>query len=275
MSVKTVLITGATSGIGKEVAMQLGVAGCDLVLACRDVSAADRVAAEIAARAGGRKPAVLQVDTSSRRSIAEFGRAARERLARLDVLINNAGVNRPNRELTDDGIERTFATNVLGYHLVIRELDGLLRKSAPARIVNVASTFASNLDLDDLQFERRPYNNVKAYAQSKACNRLLTWALSRRLAGSGVTANAMAPGLIMTGLYRDMKFPMRTFIRVLSVFKGRTVEQGAGDLAWLATDPSVEGRTGLFWFERKETRCQFRGEADEEKLWATCERLSG
>jgi len=103
-----------------------------------------------------------------------------------------------------DGIELTFATNVLGYFLLTQELLGLLEKSAPARIVNVASTYASDLDLDDLQFDRRPFESFKAYAQSKACNRMLTWALARRLDGSGVVVNAMAPGLITeTGLYRN------------------------------------------------------------------------
>jgi len=107
-----------------------------------------------------------------------------------------------HRRQSADGIELTLATNVLGYHLLTHELLEILKASAPARIVNVASTYAGNLDIDDLQFTRRPYNPVKAYQQSKACNRLLTWALARRLAGSGVTANAMAPGLVQTGLYR-------------------------------------------------------------------------
>ena len=116
--------------------------------------------------------------------------------------------------MTADGIERTFATNVLGYHRLTLGLLDLLKASAPSRIVNVASTYAGNLDLDDLQFERRPYVPVKAYQQSKACNRLLTWALARRLEGSRVTANAMAPGLVQTGLYRDTPLQLRLLLRV-------------------------------------------------------------
>jgi retinol dehydrogenase-13 len=203
MKDKVVIVTGPTSGIGKEIAAELAAAGADVVLACRDAAKADTTRAELAQRTGSEKLSVLHVDTSSQRSIREFSRSFKVAHSRLDVLVNNAGVNLRRRQLSEDRIEATFATNVLGYHLLTHELLHVLRASAPARIVNVASTYAGDLDLNDLQFERRPYVPIKAYRQSKACNRLLTWALARRLDRTGVTANAMAPGLVQTGLYRS------------------------------------------------------------------------
>jgi NAD(P)-dependent dehydrogenase (short-subunit alcohol dehydrogenase family) len=114
---------------------------------------------------------------------------------------------------------------------------------------------------------------VKAYQQSKACDRLLTWALARRLEGKGVTANAMAPGLVMTGLYRDTPRPVRMVLRVVSWVHGRSVEQGADTAVWLASSADVRGKTGGFYELRKEIPCQFRDETTEEQLWAACERM--
>jgi NAD(P)-dependent dehydrogenase (short-subunit alcohol dehydrogenase family) len=140
-----------------------------------------------------------------------------------------------------------------------------LRGSAPARIVNVASTFAGDLDLDDLQFERRPYQELQAYAQSKACNRLLTWALARRLAGTGVTANAMAPGFVpSTGLARGLSPDTQ---RAYAGRSGRTVQDGADTAVWLAASPDVDGVNGQFFYDRRERPCEFRNPATEEQLW--------
>jgi NAD(P)-dependent dehydrogenase (short-subunit alcohol dehydrogenase family) len=175
------------------------------------------------------------------------------------------------REKSMDGIELTFATNVLGYFLLTRELIDLLKASEPSRIVNVASQFASDLDLDDLQFERRSFDSVKAYAQSKACDRLFTWALVRRLKGTRVTANAMAPGLIVdTGLYRHSPPELVESLRKRS---GRTIAQGADTAVWLATSLDVEGVSGEFFYDREKIPCEFRNTKSEEKLWQICESL--
>jgi NAD(P)-dependent dehydrogenase (short-subunit alcohol dehydrogenase family) len=171
-----------------------------------------------------------------------------------------------------DGIELTFATNVLGYFLLTNELLDALKRSAPARIVNVASTYASDLDLDDLQFERRPFESFRAYAQSKACDRLLTWAFARRLDGSGVTVNAMTPGLITeTGLYRNAAPELIT--RLTQYSGGRTSAQGADSAVWLASSDEVEGVSGKFFEEHEERPCEFRNKKAEEKLWGICEGL--
>ena len=275
MAGKRVIVTGPTSGFGKEIAVQLASLGAELVLACRDLERGEKTAAEIAKRTGAKNCAVMRLDASDQRSVREFARQYRKRVPRLDVLVNNAGINRSVRQASADGIELTFATNVLGYFMLTRELLDLLRASAPARIVNVASTYAMDLDLTDLQFERRAYEGRKAYAQSKACDRMLTWAFARRLEGSGVTANAMAPGLVVrTGLYRDTSPAAMRFMRVLGLFIGRSVAQGADTAIWLASSPEVEGVSNRFFELRKVVPCKFRNTEAEEKLWSICEGLT-
>lgn len=273
MKGKRVLITGPTSGIGKEIARQLAAMDAELILACRDIERGRMTAKEIS-HGNDSKITVMQVDTSSQQSIRDLAVQVRKKYRRLDVLINNAGGNRGTLPKVNsvDGIELTFATNVLGYFLLTQELLSLLKKSAPARIVNVASTYASDLDLNDLQFERCRFESFKAYAQSKACNRMLTWALARRLEGSGVTANAMAPGLITeTGLYRNA--PKELMKRLHQYSGGRTSAQGADTTIWLASSPEVEGISGRFFEEREEVRCEFRNKGNEERLWNICEGL--
>jgi len=275
MKGKLAIVTGPTSGIGKEIATQLAAQGAEVVLACRDVAKGQATLEEIARRTGAKGVSVMHVDVASQASIREFGKAFRNTHSRLDVLVNNAGLNSRTRRQSAEGIELTLATNVLGYHLLTHEILEILKASAPARIVNVASTYAGNLDIDDLQFTKRPYSPVKAYQQSKACNRLLTWALARRLAGSGVTANAMAPGLVQTGLYRETPVPVRLLLRIIGLFHGRSVEQGADTAVWLASSPDVEGVSGKLFELRKEIPCQFRNAELEELLWAACDRLAG
>jgi NAD(P)-dependent dehydrogenase (short-subunit alcohol dehydrogenase family) len=275
MTGKRVIITGSTSGFGREIAIQLAMAGADLVLACRDLQRSEQTADEIVRRTGMKDCAVMHIDTSNLQSIREFAENFRKKYSKLNVLVNNAGIMQPKRRTSVDGIELTFATNVLGYFLLTQNLLNLLKASAPARIVNVASTYASDLDLDDLQFNRRAYDGQKAYKQSKACNRMLTWALARRLEGSGVTANAMAPGLVVkTGLYRNVPPAVRLLMQVLGLFFGRTVAQGADTAIWLACSPEVEGVSGQFFDQRKNVECKFRNTEAEEKLWKICEGLS-
>ncbi len=274
MKNKRVIITGPTSGVGKEIALGLAALGADLILACRDIKKGKTVASEITRKTGSTKLTVMHFDASSQESVREFAREFRRSYRRLDVLINNAAISRGTLPKTAsvDGIELTFATNVMGYFLLTNELLDVLKRSAPARIVNVASTFASDLDLNDLQFERRKFESFKAYAQSKACNRLLTWAFARRLKGSGVTINAMTPSLITeTGLYRNAEPELVT--RLTQYSGGRTSAQGADTAIWLASESDLEGVTNKFYEDREELECEFRNKADEEKLWKICEEL--
>lgn len=275
MANKRVLITGPTSGVGKEIATGLAALGAEVILGCRDIRKGKETAAEITSRTGSSKAVAMQVDTSSQASIRAFAQEFRRKYRRLHVLINNASGNRgtlPKIE-SADGIELTFATNVVGYFLLTEELLDVLKASAPSRIINVASAYASNLDLDDLQFDRRPFESFKAYAQSKACDRLLTWAQARRLKGAGVTANAMTPGLIMTGLYRNA--PTELVERLRGYSGGRTAADGADTAVWLASDPAMETVTNKFFENREEVKCEFRNRKDEEKLWKICMELAG
>jgi len=274
MKGKRVVITGPTSGLGKEIATELGKLGAELVLGCRDMQRGRQTAEEITDIAGQTSIDVMQIDTSSLQSVRDFAQRFREKYSRFDVLINNAGVNRAGqpRQNSVDGIELTFATNVLGYYLLTNELIECLKAGVPARIINVASSFTSDLDLDDVQFERRPYDGMKAYSQSKACDRLLTWAFARRLENSGVTANAMAPGLVpTTGLFRRM--PEETRLE-LAKRGNHSIAQGADTAVWLASSHEAACLNGKFFEQRKELECTFRNTAAEEKLWSICKGLT-
>ncbi len=234
-----------------------------------------QTATEITRLTGSSAVDVMHIDTSSQESIRSFVQEFRKKYRRLHVLINNASGNRGTlpKVKSVDGIELTFATNVVGYYLLTQGLLDVLKASAPSRIINVASAFASNLDLDDLQFDTRPFESFKAYAQSKACDRLLTWAMARRLKGTDITANAMTPGLITeTGLYRSAAPELVERLRGYS--GGRTSAQGADTAVWLASSPDVEGVTDKFFEDREEVKCEFRNKKDEEKLWKICAELT-
>ena len=269
---KRVVVTGATSGIGKQVATRLASLGAQVVLACRDRDRGMQVAADINATSAQQRAVVMTVDTADQRSISAFAEHYGDTYGSLDVLVNNAGVLLPTRNTSIDGIELTFATNVLGYHLVTTELLDALQAGAPARVVNVASTFAFEVDLDDLQFERRSYDGMSAYAQSKACDRMLTWAFARRLEAASVTVNAMAPGLVLdTGLYARLPDEAK---RDLAQYGSRSLAEGAETAVWLASSRELDGVTGKFFEQRTEIPCQFRDENAEERLWQTCEHLT-
>jgi len=275
MEDRTVIITGANRGLGLAITRGIARLGARVVMACRDVDRAEEAREAAAAETGNRDMEVMAVDLSSRESIRRFASEFKSRHPALHVLVNNAGIQIPEKRFSVDGVELVFATNVLGYHLLTRELLDLLEASRPSRIVNVASTFAGKLDLEDLQFERRPYNNIDAYKQSKQANRMLSWELARRLEGSGVTVNAMAPGLMMTDLYRENGRGMRLFMRMLHMMFGVSVEAGADTALWLAGSrgPEVEGVSGKFFEKRRELPCPFRDEAAQKALWEACETL--
>lgn len=274
MKGKRVIVTGPTSGVGREIAIQLAELGAEVILACRDIDKGNEVAKEIEQRTGSKNAVVMEIDTSSQESIRKFAREFKDKYDRLDVLINNASGNRGTLPKVNsvDGIELTFATNVVGYFLLSQDLLDLLKQSAPSRIINVASQYASDLDLNDLQFEHRKFESFRAYAQSKACDRMLTWALARRLEGTGVTANVMTPGLITeTELYRHAEPELVK--RLTQYSGGRTSAQGADTAVWLASDPGMENVSGKFFEDREEQECEFRNKKNEEKLWRICEEL--
>lgn len=270
----TMLLTGATSGIGRAMALALARPGTRLILASRDQAAGSTLADELARRPGV-SAEFRTVDLSNLASVRRLAEGVLRDVPRLEVLLNNAGCQSRTLRRTEEGHERVFATNVLGPFLLTAMLLPKLEASAPARIVNTASTFAGGLDLDDVDFQRRWYSPARSYRQTKQANRMWTRALARRLRGKHVTANAFAPGMVMTNIYGDLSWISRVALPVVSRLLRRTPEQGADTGVWLATSPDVAGVTGRFFERRREKRCQFTDEAQEEKLWALCERLCG
>jgi NAD(P)-dependent dehydrogenase (short-subunit alcohol dehydrogenase family) len=268
------VVTGASDGIGKEIARGLAEQGAHVILACRDASRAAAACDDITHTTGSRALEARLVDFAVPATIHTFADELLRAHPRVDVLVNNAGMWSRRRRTTGTGLELTWATNMLGYFLTTRLLLDRLRESAPARIVNVASNLAYGLDLDDLGFTRRAYDGVAAYAQSKQANRMWTWALARRLAGTGVTANAMHPGGVSTGIFRKGGGLAGWVAHVATAITGRSAKRGADTALWLATSPEVEGRTGLYFSDRTERRCEFRDESHEERLWSLCEEMS-
>ena len=269
------LITGANSGLGMEAASALADRGARVLLACRSTARGEAAREALLARHPGAALSVVPLDVTDPASVRSMAETVRREHGALHVLINNAGIQSQQRQLTPAGVERVFATNVLGYFLVAAALEPLLRESAPARLVNVASSFAGDLDLDDLYFERRRYKATAAYRQSKACNRMLTWAHARRLEGSGVTANASAPGMVLsTNIYADVPAVQKAVLKVVNRFVGQqTPAQGADTTAWLASSPEVAGITGGLFEERQRIPCEFADPVAEEQLWGICESL--
>ncbi|HXK09926.1 MAG TPA: SDR family oxidoreductase [Vicinamibacteria bacterium] len=273
LSGKTCLVTGASAGIGLATARELARLGGHVVMAVRNPDKGEKARRSVMA-ATGRDVEMAVVDLASQASIRAFARDFAARHPRLDVLVNNAGIWAGRRGLSPDGIELTWATNVLNYFLVTDLLLPTLKAAVRARVVNVASRLARDLDLSDVQFERRPYSGESAYAQSKQADRMLTWALARRLDGSGVTANALHPGFVATEIF-GKGGGLRGFgLSAYAKLSAKSPAEGADTVVWLAASPDVEGRSGLFWVDRQEHRCRFRDEAGEEALWALCRDMT-
>lgn len=274
MQTQTCLVTGANSGIGKETARALARLGYRVVMACRDPQRGETARQEIAQTTGNSEVELLIVDFALRASIRDFARAFLDSHRQLHVLVNNAGTWSSRRRESPDGIEQTWAVNVLGYFLTTELLLARLRESAPARIVNVASTYAGGLDLDDVEFRRRSYSGTAAYRQSKQADRMLTWALARRLEGSGITANAMHPGGVNTPLMAKGGGLLGMAGSAYAKLSGKSPEEGADTVVWLASSPDVEGRGGQFWIDRRSVPCRFRDPAAEERLWSLCASMT-
>jgi NAD(P)-dependent dehydrogenase (short-subunit alcohol dehydrogenase family) len=217
MDGKTCLITGATSGIGKETAFGLARLGARVVIVGRDPDRTRAAADWIRRETGSEQVSFLLADLSSQSEVRGLAREFKDKYSRLDVLVNNAGGIFTRRETTVDGFERTWALNHLAYFLFTQELLELLKASAPARIVNVASIMHTGglIDFGDLQGEKS-YSGIRAYSQSKLANVLFTYALARRLEGTGVTANCLHPGGVATGFGQNTFGALKLLMRLPS-----------------------------------------------------------
>ncbi len=275
LSGRTCVVTGASAGIGRATAHELARLGARVVLAVRNRQKGEKVLRAIARATGNTELEIATVDFARAQSIRAFARDLATRHPKIHVLVNNAGIWSNCRQLGPDGIELVWATNVLGYFLTTELLLSQLRAAGRARVVSVASRYAGGLDLTDVQFERRPWAGKSAYAQSKQANRMWTWALSRRLEGTGVTANALHPGFVSTEIFKKGGGVLAFTLAVVAKLRARRPAEGADTVVWLAASPEADGQSGLFWVDRHEHPCRFRDEVTEEELWRMCQRMSG
>ena len=273
MQGKVAIVTGANTGLGLETARGLLGQGARVVLACRDLVKAEAARAELVASTGSDEATVLRLDLASRDRITDFAARFEERFERLDVLVDNAGVWHRTRRKTVDGFEATFGVNHLGTFLVTHLLRPVLERSAPARVVVLTSSLyaGAELDWDDLEFKRRPYQGAVAYGQSKRLNLLFTLALARRLEGRGVTVNAVHPGVVTTELTREA--PRRG-----PPPRGQlTAAEGAAAVLALASSPTLAGVTGRYFEGVTEvspspSAVEFSA---QERLWALSMEVLG
>lgn len=279
MNGKTVVVTGANSGIGRATASALATLGARVVITGRDAEKTESAAASVRTQAGSDDVHTAVFDLGDLASVREGAADLLARFERIDVLVNNAGVVLTERRETVDGFEATFAVNHLGPFLLTDLLLDRLRESAPARIVNVASTAhrsaRQGIAFDDLQ-STRSYAGMRVYGQSKLANILFTTELARRLEGSGVTANSLHPGTVATGFAADGDASgiLAFGIKLIRPFI-LTSEQGARTSVYLASSPEVEGVTGRYFVKnraRQPSGAARDGEA-ARRLWEVSEEL--
>ncbi|HHZ69319.1 MAG TPA: SDR family NAD(P)-dependent oxidoreductase [Methylococcaceae bacterium] len=259
MSQQVFLVTGATGAIGKAIARQCAIDhNHTVVLACRNEEKAKSVINEIIQLTGNLNVFNALVDLSNYQEICQL---AERWSGPLHVLINNAATTPRRRQETRAGIELQMATNVLGYFWMVKAFTDILKDSGSAQIINVASYWAGDLDLNDLEFNNRPYNNNIAYRQSKQANRMLSVAFSDKLKAYRINVNACHPGDVNSTLSNNLGFGGY-----------ETPDQGAQTPVWLATRPYEQQSTGGYYEHMRAVPCLFgRGQEAIQKLFIRCE----
>ncbi len=274
---KVCLVTGATSGIGYVTARALAEMGATVVAVGRNREKGEAIVADIKRRSGSDTVAFMRADLSSQASIRALATTFTDQYDRLHVLVNNAGGIFATRETTVDGIEMTFALDHLAPFLLTELLLPTLKASAPARVVTVSSSAQAfgKINFDDLQGTKR-YSAWRAYNQAKLANVLFTYELARRLAGTGVTATCLHPGLVATGFAQNNGDLTQRLIKAGQVFMP-SPEKGARTSIYLASSPLVEGVTGRYFVAKKPKTSSRRSydEATARRLWEISEGLTG
>jgi len=275
---KRVLVTGATSGIGLEAARSLAKQGAKVVMVGRDAAKTARCLEEVRAAASGAEVTSLLCDFSRQAEVRRLADEVLRRFDRLDVLVNNAGTVFKDRTVTEDGIEATFAVNHLGYFLLTQLLLDRIVRSAPARIVNVASVGhrRGTMDFDDLGFERG-YQIMKAYGRSKLGNVLYTRLLAQKLAGTGVTVNSLHPGAVATNIWSGAPGWAQPLLWLMGKFAFISAEEGGQRIVQLVMSPELSGVTGQYFENGKpvDPAPLARDDAVARRLWQESERLTG
>jgi NAD(P)-dependent dehydrogenase (short-subunit alcohol dehydrogenase family) len=277
MKGKTIVATGATSGIGEAAVLELAGMGARILVVARDQGRADATMRKLEAKAPGLDHRLQLADLSNMAETRKVGAAIAASEPRVDVLINNAGALFSNRRVTPEGLELTCALNHMAYFVLTEALREKLVDSAPARVVSTSSTAhqGMSLDFDDLQ-SAKGYGGLKVYGRSKLANILFTRELARRLAGTGVTANCLHPGVVATrfgessGGFAGLVIP---FLRPFFIL----AERGADTIIYLASSPDVEKTTGQYFVKRKitEPSAAARDDAAAKRLWEASETLAG
>ncbi len=277
MEGKTCLITGGSDGIGYAAAREMARMGAAVVIVGRNDSKTAAAVERIIKETGNHEVHYMLADLSSQSDVRRLAHQVKQQISRLDVLVNNAGAIFLSNRRSVDGIEITFALNHLGYFLLTTLLLDLLKESTPARIVNVSSSShwsAGKFRLEDLP---KPGSNrgYRAYGRSKLCNILFTYELARRLEGSGVTVNALHPGLVRTGIARNNGLLGRVVNFFIGV-RGVDAVKGAETLNYLASSPEVEETTGKFFVDcRAVSSSALSYDAGlASDLWELSERLT-
>ena len=280
MAGRVCLVTGATSGIGEETALGLARLGATVVVAGRSAARCAATVDRIGRQTGsfpGRTVEFLLADLSSQKEVHNLAAEFKSRHDRLDVLVNNAGAIVLSRRKSVDGLELTFALNHLSYFVLTDLLLDVLVSSAPARIVNVSSSShrRTQINFDDLQKQLR-YTGFRAYAQSKLANVLFTYELARRLEGTGVTANALHPGLVATNFLTN-NGRLGHFLAFFMRIRGMSSAKGARTSIYLASSDEVEGVSGLY-FEKEKAVQSAPASYDQSaaaRLWKISAELTG
>jgi NAD(P)-dependent dehydrogenase (short-subunit alcohol dehydrogenase family) len=275
MEGKICLITGANSGIGKATAITLAKMRATVVMLCRSKERGEKAQQEIIQQTKNKNVDLLICDLASQDAIHKFVSNFKNKYQNLHVLINNAGVMLKKRNLSVDGFEMNFAVHLLAPFLLTNLLLDFLKNSAPSRIINIASAAhkRAKIDFDDLQSETKKYSLFKIYGISKLAEILFTYELSKKLEGTGVTVNAVHPGLVNTNLGRDQSKFSQWFAR--KFFK--SPEEGAETSIYLASSPEVEGITGKYYVDKepRESSEESYKEENSTRLWKICAEITG
>lgn len=276
MQGKVCLVTGSSSGIGKVTARELARLGATVVMVCRNRAKGESAQQEIQEATGSDKVDLLIADLASLAEVRRVASDFKQKYTKLHILIHNAGGIHNERKTTLDGYEATLAANYLAPFLLTELLLDVLKASAPARIINVSSMAHTRgkIDFADLQ-GAKSYSGWKAYGQAKLALLLFTYELARQLQGSGVTVNALHPGVIASNFDQGLGNFMRWGWKLITPFLA-SVEQGAQTTLYLATAPEVEGISGKYFSNRKETKSSSRSydESTRQHLWQISEELT-
>ncbi len=272
LSTKTCVVTGASSGIGRQVAQNLAAMGATVIVTSPGLDRADAARAEIVAATQSRRVSAMKLDHSNRLSLREFAETFAERHEHLHILVHSAATWSPVREQTEDAIEKTWMVNVLGPHILNRLLTDRLKASSPARIVHLACNDAGDLEIEDTDFDQRRYDGWAAFRQSQQAVRMLSASLAPRMAIHGVQVHLSIPGsTVRTNLHRNARGLRRLRLGLAARLFGATAAAAADGPTWLAASPDV-GPGGKLWLGRKESQRRFRDAAKIQLLWDSVER---